>query len=279
VFEFHVSRSARDRCQFDDSLFSLTGNVVFANMAASRDFAHRMNRHRPPDQAINPGALNAMGMIDEALHALIAQYRQRHPGAMSQALAWFAERIGSEELERTLLAFADRFPTVAVYRGNLTAREWLAGNTQGVPNRTIALEELLLLWLANMNPAFKPFKELFDDSELAQDTPYPQITSAFHNYFAQRPGFGPGGQNLIDLLRAPAVAAPDSLDGQLSFIRREWTPLLGDLVQRMLRAIDVLKEEQIAVWMRFHPPAQQHFGGAQTWGDSSAAAVPHFSRV
>jgi glycosidase len=279
VFEFHVSRSARDRYQFDDSLFSLSGNVVFVNMAASREFAHRMNQHRPPGVAINPGALNAMGMIDEALHALIAQYREQNPDAMTEAVAWFADRVGSDSLERTLLAFADRFPTVGVYRGKLTAREWLAGTTQGVSNRTIALEELLLLWLANVNPAFKPFKELFDDHELAHTTHYQQITSSFHVYFAQQPGLGPGNQNLIDLLRAPALAAPDSLDGQLAFIRKEWTPLLGDLVQRMLLAIDVLKEEQIAVWMRFHPPAQQHFGGAQTWGDSSEAAVPHFSHV
>ncbi len=279
MFEFHVSRSARDRYRFDDSMFSLSGNVVFANMAASRDFAHRMNQHRPPDQAIHPGALNAMGMIDEALHALIAQYRERNPGAMAEALEWLAARIGADGVERTLLAFADRFPNVAVYRGKLSAAEWLAGTTQGVPNRTIALEELLLLWLSNVNPAFKPFRELFDDQELARGTSYQQITSSFKDYFALQPGFGPGNQNLIDLLRAPALADPDSLEGQLAFIRKEWTPMLGDLVHRMMLTLDVLKEEQIAVWMRFHPPAIHHFGGGLTWGDSSAAAVPHFARV
>ena len=41
--EFHISRSARERYQFAESLFSYNGNVVFANMAACREFAHRMN--------------------------------------------------------------------------------------------------------------------------------------------------------------------------------------------------------------------------------------------
>ena len=31
--------------------------------------------------------------------------------------------------------------------------------------REVVLEEILLLWLANRNPAFEPFRELFDDDE------------------------------------------------------------------------------------------------------------------
>src|SRR3954463_1989678 len=72
TFEFHVSRSARDRYHFSDALFSLTGNAVFADLAASRDFAQRINvvrdAQRNPDLAVHPGTLNAMGLIDEALH-------------------------------------------------------------------------------------------------------------------------------------------------------------------------------------------------------------------
>ena len=44
MMEFHISRKARERYQFAESLFSYTGNVVFANVAACREFAYRMNR-------------------------------------------------------------------------------------------------------------------------------------------------------------------------------------------------------------------------------------------
>ena len=56
------------------------------------------------------------------------------------------------------------------------------------PIAAIALEEMLLLWLANINPAFQPFKELFDDSSLARDTGYAQVTVALPEYFGSRPG-------------------------------------------------------------------------------------------
>jgi len=281
TYEFHVSRAARDRYRFDEVLFSLTGNVVFANLAASRKFAKRMNQvreaERHPELAINPGALNAMGLIDEVLHALVELYRkQRDPRAMLDALGWFEARLGPELLGRTLETFADQFPTVAVYRGEKPAAEWLRESTGGVPHRAVALEELMLLWLANLNPAFKPFEELFDDEALESKTAYAKLTAALRDYFETRPRFGPDNQNLVDLLRAPALASPDSLAGQLAYIREKWKELLGDLVRRLLTALDVLKEEEVAIWLRFHPPGT-HLGGPTGLGDSSAAAVPHFS--
>ncbi|MBZ5647344.1 MAG: alpha-amylase [Acidobacteriia bacterium] len=280
TFEFHVARAARDLYQFDDALFSLTGNVVFANLAASREFARKMtlarDAERHPERSVYPGALNAMGLIDEALHLVAALYRQqRDPAAMRDALTWFEARLGRTKLDRALLGFADHFPTVAVYRGERTAQQWLADATGGVPHRAVALEELMMLWLANENPAFRPFGELFDDDLLATTTAYANITAALRDYFETRPRFGPDNQNLVDMLRAPALASPDSLAGQLAYIREKWTPLLGDFIARLLTALDLLKEEEIAVWLRFHPPGA-HFGGGLTTGDSSAAAVPHF---
>ncbi|MBV9608934.1 MAG: alpha-amylase, partial [Acidobacteria bacterium] len=280
-FEFHVSRAARDRYSFDQIFFAISGNVVFANLAATRTFAQRINLARDaehhPELAIQPGELNAMGLIDEALHAVLARYRDlRDPRVMLDALSWFESRLGPEALDRTLTAFSDQFPPVAVYRGETGAREWLQQSTAGTPNRAIALEELILLWTANLNPAFKPFRELFDDQALASSTAYPQLTAALRDYFETRPRFGPENQNVIDLLRAPALAAPDSLAGQLAYIREKWESILGDFLRRLLVALDVLKEEEIAVWLRYHPAAT-HFGGAQLSGDSSAAAIPHFN--
>lgn len=284
MFEFHVSRLSRDRYRFADALFSLSGNVVFADLAASRDFAHRMNLvrevDRHPELAVHPGALNAMALIDEALHAVVEQYRSRRdPKVMLDALTWFSSRLGAEALDRTLLTFVEHFPTVSVYRDRQSPSAWLNGATAGTPHRVVALEELMLLWLANRNPAFHPFQELFDDEALVRLSSYPQLTAALHEYFETRPRFGPDNQNLIDLLRAPALAAPASLEGQLAFIRDRWSSLVGDFVRRMITALDILKEEEAAIWMRFHPPAAAGFGGGLTKGDSGAAAVPHFSHA
>jgi len=43
VMEFHISRKARDFYQFDEPLFSLSGNVILPNFRAARVFAQRIN--------------------------------------------------------------------------------------------------------------------------------------------------------------------------------------------------------------------------------------------
>ena len=280
AYEFHIARAARDRYGFADPLFSLTANVVLVDLAASRELAHRMNTlrdaDRHPDLVVHPGALNAMGILDEVTHLVLALYRERRdPRAVLDALRWLETRIGRDALDTTLLAFADRFPTTAVYRGLDAAGDWLARETGGIPHRAIALEELITVWLANLNPAFRPFRELFDADALAKGTAYRAIGGALHEYFESRPRFGPAEQNLIDMLRAPALASPDSLEGQLDYIQRHWADLLGDFLRRLLRAMDVLKEEQVAIWLRFHPPGPRP--GAVAAELEPVAAVPSYA--
>jgi hypothetical protein len=284
--EFHVSRDARDRYQFSETFFSFTGNVIFANVAASREFAHRMNQARgaehDPALTIHPGALFAMGLIDELSHALVAIYRRQvDPAAIRDALAWFDERLGRESVDRALLSFVEHFPTANVYRGEQESAVWLAGTTDGVPHRAIAFEELMMLWLANANPAFNVFSELFSDKKIADETSYPKIVSGFSEFFATRPPIGPDKLNLIDMLRAPALASPDSLSGQLAFIQKKWAAVLGDLLDRLLLALDVLKEEEIAIWLRFHPPSAADLARRRGLGgvDSKYAEVPSYAEA
>ena len=96
--EFHVSRQARDYYQFDQSLFSLNGNVIFANFYGARIFAQKMNQKRDlvrfPEQAIRAGQINAMGLIDEILHFVVSLYRQQiNPKVMQEAESWLVERL------------------------------------------------------------------------------------------------------------------------------------------------------------------------------------------
>ncbi|HEY0794558.1 MAG TPA: alpha-amylase family glycosyl hydrolase [Acidisarcina sp.] len=317
MMEFHISRDARDRYRFDETLSSLTGNVVFASLSASREFAHRMNQVReaasPPEQTVLAAALYTMGLIDEATHAVMASYRKQFdPAVMTDALRWFADKVGGENLDKLLLRFVEYFPGVEVYRGNLTPAQWLAGATDGAPNRAAALEEMMLLWMANHNLAFQPFQELFEDSDLAEKTAYAQVTASLPAYFATRPrvevnaadliagddasanddsGLAAGSSvkraravqdaapdakvpvTIFELLRAPALAAPESLPRQLARIRRAWKPLLAPGLQHGLTvAAEILQEEERAVWMRFHPEGgagDDHGGHEAGWGNVS----------
>ncbi|HKD58878.1 MAG TPA: alpha-amylase family glycosyl hydrolase [Terracidiphilus sp.] len=298
MMEFHISRRARERYRFADTLFSYNGNVVFASLAACREFAHRMNQvrraDRNPDLAVHAGQLYAMGLIDEASHVLMARYREKFdPDVMTSALDWFAGRVGSRELDTLLLTFVEHFPGQSIMRGEQTPRQWLNGRTGNLTHRAAALEELLLLWSANRNEAFKKFDELFEDKSLAETTVYRQVMRDVPQYFATRPLIpveGARALSFFDLLRAPLTGAPASLTEQLALIRRMWRPLLGDSLDHLLMmGGEVLREEELAIWMMFNPDAarvraaadesarRRQAQGTQQWPSiASESQVPVF---
>ena len=256
--EFHIARSLRERLNLDEVLFSYNGNAIFANVAAARKLALGLNKLRgesaETSQSIHGAALFAMGLIDELSHAMVAHYRQTVDAAvLTEALNWFARRIGRRNLDKLLLIFAEKFPGTSVFRGEVTAAKWLKGSTDGMPHRESEMEELLLLWLANQNPAFLRFRELFADDDLRKQTSYPDLAEGLPGYFETRPPLSKEAGTLIQALRAPMLASPDSLTGQLEFMRERWSPFVGEDLKRALLAIDVVREEDVAIWMQFHP--------------------------
>jgi len=245
--EFHVSKEARDFYQFDLSLFSLSGNVILADFEAARRFAEAMNAKRDllrhPEQAVHPSQINAMGLIDELLHLIVRQYLEAHPHAMQEALAALKRNLGPDAVEQALRAFAALFPPIRVYRGEISLDEYLADTTEGRSNREIQLEEMLLLWMANANPAFAPFAELFDDETLERTTAYLPIIQNLETFFEGQPAFGQSGLSLFKTLRLPALQHPHSLEAQLEFLLQRFGGSLGRFYYRMLVGLDVIREE------------------------------------
>jgi len=295
LMEFHISRYVREQINLDDLLFSFSGNVIFANLAASRRLAEDLRALDPASEdihePINAAALFAMGLIDELSHALIASYRgQTDADVLVKGLEFLSEKFGLQARDELLLAFTDQFPNVAVFRREISAQEWLEGGTEDFSNQEAALEELVLLWLANNNPAFRAFKRLFDDRELVRSTAYKAATSALPDYFRSRPPFHSDLGDLLEALTAPMLASPDSLTGQLEYIREHWSALIGEDLRQLFLAIDVLREEEIAIWMRFHPPgivshrhgehrgATEGFVGDEYVGYDSARTNPEGTR-
>jgi len=268
MMEFHISRQARDLYDFDESLFSLHGNVILANFHASRIFAQKMNSRRDllryPETAVKAGQINAMGLIDEIFHFVVQRFQAEvSPQAIDRALSFVEKRIGKAELERALLSFTDHFPPIEVYRKRREPKAWLKGTTAARPHRRLAFEELLLLWLANDNPAFSPYLELFDDQALEKRTAYLAAIQAMGEFFEEEPCFGPDRQDLITMLRSPAVAHPHSLTEQLEYIRRRWGYLLGDYLYRLLGGLDLIEEESRLRGLSAGPPRVVDFTGLE----------------
>ncbi|MCU7494212.1 MAG: alpha-amylase [Ignavibacteria bacterium] len=244
-FEFHISKRVRDKYKFDESIFSFNGNVIFANFHASRVFAQKLNENRKPENFLRAGQINAMGLLDEIYHYVLRQYELKaNPEVFRRALEFVRKNSGEEELKRTLLSFVRQFPPMEVYKDHQDPEEYLGNYHEGKPNSEIVLEEMMLLFFANYNPANRDFKELFSDEELTVLTPYSRIINQLEDFFMGEKKYGPDDQAIFDLLRTPIIANPESLEEQLKFISNRWSIIL-DLryLDKLLRGMDMIKED------------------------------------
>jgi glycosidase len=254
-----ITTRARERFGLPTSLLDPDERLPLATFSTARHVAERVTATRAAEGDVEAGPviggeLAAYGLIDAILQRVIELYlEQVEPSALDSALAAAARALGPLPAERTLAMYDTTFPV----RFDL--------EPEAATSRAAVLEELILTWLGNVNPAVAPFRELFDDRPLADVSPYPGFVGAVGTHFEALPPFGPEGLSLIALLRAPALASPDSLTGQLEYIRDRWSALLGDYLDRLLIALSVLADEQRALWMRMHPGT----GGAA--GATSAA--------
>src|SRR5262249_15853276 len=157
---------------------------------SARIFAQQMNQKRDlvafPEQAVRAGTVNAIALINGITQYVFRTYQQQNsPLMLRRALSRLNEQLGTAKVDQTLPTFVDEFPPLAVYLRQMRSSDYLNNTTDGTPNREIILEEMLLLWLSNSNPAFSPFLELFGDDTLEQETVYNQIMGDLYRFFGQ----------------------------------------------------------------------------------------------
>jgi len=219
--EHHLSRPARDRYGLE--------RLAFPSFNDARQVAAQMN--------VSAADLYALGLIDEVLRILLERYQQQNPGLMNRAVSSLNEDLGAEPVRNTQLKFTEEFPPGSVYRGKVKPKGYVESN------QPVTLQELLLTYLHNANPAALTLEELFDDKPLTP-TAYAKIIAQLQSFLAEQPSLGGTGESLVDILTAPARVSPNSLAGQLEYLIQRWGDFLGaDFVQRLLRGLDFVKEE------------------------------------
>lgn len=242
-----VSRSSRNKYNFSRNFFRADGHVIFEDLASARAFAAQMSAVRA--QYVSASDLYAISLIDEAYHILFRNYYSRYTGVMGRAMASLQSAFGSK-YDLTLIRFTEEFPPQTVYEGEVSAGAYLSTK---LPNfgdfghgvRAATVEEMLLVRNANDNPALIPYLDLFDEKPL-EGSAFKDFSIHLFNFFSKLPGVGESAETLIELLRAPIQAAPNSLEGQLKFILAKWGYLLGEeFSARLLRGADYLQEDAV----------------------------------
>ncbi len=215
-----------------------------------RQLAARFNTqcaaNAPALNPVSPGQLITAAMIVELLRyvALVYCYQQ-NPGSLDQGLKWTADTKSDSLATRPIRAFVDFFPPRQVILSQADPAVYLQGHSEIAAHRELTAIESILLMLSMINPAFKPFRPFFDDSLLREAVPYRELVDSLATYFESQPPVDEVGVSLFKTLLAPMEHSPDSLEGQLDYIRRHWVRLLpASLLEKILLITDVLREER-----------------------------------
>ena len=245
---FHLSREAWDRYGLAETLRRRAGEPGWEHTSI-QELALAMNRTRqathPGASGIRPGHLWAFGLLDTIHRYLFHQYCQEmNPGVMGKAVAHLARKLPRGTSDVVVEAFVDLYPPSKVYLGEEAREGYLAGSHASMPNRHAVLRETALLSVIEHNPALESFGELYDDAALRRRVAYDEVVAELEAFFEQQPRIEAVGLSLFSCLRAPIYAAPDSIEGQLEYVRIRWAGLLpGELMRQLTVVRDTLREE------------------------------------
>jgi glycosidase len=227
-----------------------------------RQLALRLNRRPSADKPpVHAGQLNMYATLLKVFHHLIDEVaEQQTPEVLADALRRAGHDPAGTDAAGTAAVFSRIFPP-----GDSPEAErkpWLSAPD----TRRAVLRELLLLRTAAGNPALDSFRELLDDSRLSAEAPgYPRLVADMEQALARTPQLPGLEMTLVEALRAPVLASPDSLAGQVGYIREHWNILLPPaLLEEVLVSFDILLEEERA-WGgggEPGPPPVMEFGRA-----------------
>ena len=246
-YEFHIAKELRAKYDFDLELFSICGNVLFADFRSVRLFVQKINSNRAQKDHLAVGQVNAAGLLDEIYHYLFRLYEiQINPGVFSKALNHLNIKLGEDKTRKLLFDFVSVFPPLEVYKGKESVFEYLNSFTADRSNAEITLEELILLYFANFNPANKKIIELFDEHYLTEKEIYISAINELEQFFLKEKKFGPENNDVFALFKMPILANPESIEAQLDFIKEKYGILLDEkFLKRILSSKDLIHEDYV----------------------------------
>ncbi len=200
---------------------------------ALREVAKRFDSRQASGSG-SAAQLNLLALLCSAQRLITRRYLERNSARFDgQGLLRKGESTPLADWPQVMVRFGELFPP-----------PWApTAAPDDLPD--LVATELLVLAVQSENRAAAPFRPLFDPSPLDAACAWRTLVSELDQRLAPERQPGRLGGSLLALLREPLAAAPDSLAGQLGYIRAAWGELLPE---EFLAGIDiafaVLAEEE-----------------------------------
>ena len=275
VFDFPLAEQAWRRYRIASLLPGVrddgtTATYAIRKLAAAvAEDPTRAAAGRPP---VGAEMLLALRTLNQVLQWVALRYfLDENPGGLARGRQWAVQKLGPGAVDELLRIFVRLFPPAEVARDGMEPEEYLAAAAEGLGRTDLAALELYLLFLNVTNPAADSAEDLFHDGELRRRASYLPFVTGIEEYLTEFEPPGSQGVSLPHLLREPLLASPDSLAGQLAWIREHWAHLLpAHMLERLQFALDVLKEADVARGGEPGPPPVLEFGPRDAYEEPEA---------
>lgn len=245
VFESHIAGKLREKYGFSQASYSECGKLMLFQLHEVRLLAFNINKHRPAGKKVFAGELLTFSLLEQAFYFVIRDYEKFiQKNVFRHAFEWVSSKAPADYINRLMVDFVLRFPSHSVFNGQFGAVEWLTMGTNPDDNKFLALRELMMILLANQNPANYNFRELFDRHHLEHQAFLDEVMEYLDGYFSKLHDASIDRPGLFAKLKEPMHHAPDNLYAQLEYVLYNWAELLPEeFVMRLLQGRDFIKED------------------------------------
>ncbi|MCA1902847.1 MAG: alpha-amylase, partial [Candidatus Hydrogenedens sp.] len=185
---------------------------------------NQLNSHRVDFSYWSQGELRALEIITEVFRYIIHYYGMRVKSAPFLELGDLIQEEYSEKIFDVLTKWLNEFPPEDYFRKKCQHDVFFSREPRGDSALEHLLQEVLLGWITNQNPAGKKYNVLFSDDLLKEQEPYyPKLIDKAETILTTWPPLPETRRNLWDTLWEPIRACPHSLEEQLNYIRKNWS--------------------------------------------------------
>lgn len=222
---------------------SLTPDFLYYDRNHARRLNELLYRSGPHFSA---SELSAIGLMGKVYLTIIQQFLSSSADTFERLDQYLLKHIGSKKAQTSLTEVLDQFPTQLTHNDPLQKPSYSFGNLGDPSRRHGFYYSLLLILVAEMNPAIRVKDGLFTDPQLRSSSRFREFGATLQEFFSDHPQKGPDSDSLFDVLLEPGRLYPDSLFDQLMFVSKRWKDLLDpQLLHSLMIGLDHLRETAI----------------------------------
>src|ERR1035438_9952976 len=164
-YDFHITGYSRKKYHIDESLFSIEGKIIITTPYQARLLSDNINTIRKSegeaDQQVTPGQVNGLGLLHEIFHFMINYYEVNvNPGVFTRSIIYLKSKF-KDDLDKILLEFVNEFPSMQVYKNEMTPGDYLnvfTGSINYLKSKFKDDLDKILLEFVNEFPSMQVYK-------------------------------------------------------------------------------------------------------------------------